>query len=226
MSERREEVYRSIRRKLLEGVFHTRRDLSRHRLATALKASPSNVQWALTRLEAEKVLEVRPQAGTVVRQLNWEEFRRLCDLRVLIEPYAAARAARFITEAQLARLERNCQEMADLHEELTRSESGSWPPGYPERDVRLENAFHGTILEAAQHPEAAHVVQNLVIPLLEFEYSWMRQWSHATLVANSRLVLADHRRLLDTLRRGDSRQVQLCMRRHLRRGLQKGGNVQ
>jgi DNA-binding GntR family transcriptional regulator len=223
MTDRREEVYRSIRRKLLEGVFHSRRDLSRHRLAAALKASPSNVQWALTRLEAEKVLEIRPQAGTCVRRLDREEFRRLYELRELLEPYAAARAARFITEAQLARLKRNCRETAELYDGLARCEPDRWPPGYIERDVRLENTFHGTILEAAQHPEIAHLMENLVIPLIEFEYGRIKHWPHPALVAIFRSTLADHRGLLEAMGRRDARQARLLMRRHLRllRGLRK-----
>jgi len=59
--------------------------------------------------------------------------------------------------------------MAKLYEELARSEPDRRPPGYFACHVRLENTFHGTILGAAQHPEIAHLMENLVIPLLEFE---------------------------------------------------------
>jgi DNA-binding GntR family transcriptional regulator len=220
----REEVYRAVRRKLLEGTIHSHRDLARNRLASVLKASTGVVQWVLTQLEAEKVLEIRPQSGTFVRRLDFEEFQHLCDIRELLEPHAAAQAARFITSRQLEQLERIWQKMADFQEELKKSERTSLPSDYSERDARLEHEFHGTILEAARNPELAHIVENMVIPIVVYEHSLILEWPLPDAIKNGDLGLEAHKGILDALRQGHSGLAQRRMRHHLRSGfLFKGG---
>ena len=75
MVEQRDTTYRQIREKLLDGSIRSPRDLSRRRLAAALDATPTHTQWALNRMEAEGLLESRPQSGTFVRKLSPQELQ-------------------------------------------------------------------------------------------------------------------------------------------------------
>jgi DNA-binding GntR family transcriptional regulator len=220
MADTREAVYRAIRNKLLEGAFRSPEELSRQKLATALKASPSVVQWALVRLEAENVLQVRPSSGTQVRRLTREEFQRLHELRVAIEPYTAARAACFMTAAKLRPLERAVLEMAQLVEEFERGRLDIFSHEYRERDVRLEYQFHGGIADAAQNPTVAHLLGNIFIPVLTYLDSLWSLFPRDNLKEELRLELQGHRDILGALRRKDAPAAREAMYGSLRRGFE------
>jgi DNA-binding GntR family transcriptional regulator len=215
------ETYRKIRGKLLDGSVRSPKDLSRRGLANTLDESPSNVQWALARMEAEGLLESRPQSGTHIRKLSPREYRNLYDVRKLIEPYAAARAAHLITPDLLAKLEATCREMDSLPAEIAAAPSGTIPPSYVDRTVRLEMEFHGTILAAAQNPEAARIVEHTqILTHLARELPLM---TREELVADSAATLAGHREILEAVRLGDGKAARRAMRKHLIGGLSVAG---
>ena len=216
MSELQELAYRSIRRGLLEGSIRSPRDLSQRKLAAALKVDPNSVRCALVRLEAEKVLTRQPQSGTFVRRLDADEFRRLYDIRALMEPYAAGRAAQFINREQLGRLAAACRGMSGLLDDLRRCGPDEWPTEYSARILRLEHEFHGTILEAAQAPEAAHIVENFRV--LMHVCSFTEQWPRPALLAAIGATVKEHRAIFHALRKGDVSRSRARMLRHLRTG--------
>jgi DNA-binding GntR family transcriptional regulator len=213
MVDQRDATYRQIREKLLDGSIRSPRDLSRRRLAAALDATPTHTQWALNRMEAEGLLESRPQSGTFVRKLSHEEFQELYDVRRLIEPYAAGRAARFIRSDELAQLEQACDEMGKLPEIFERTPGEAIPPEYDERLVQLEIAFHGAILQAARNAEAARIVENIQIltHLIQRNPARRRETSIATL----QRTVAEHRAIAAAIRSADSKLARRLMRRHI-----------
>jgi DNA-binding GntR family transcriptional regulator len=216
MIDPRQETYLRIRGKLLDGTVRSPRDLSRRRLAASLSANPGHVQWALAKMEAEGLLESRPQSGTFIRRLTPEEFRNLYDIRELIEPYAAARAARRITPELLARLERTLAENAAVPEELSRGTDDRVPARISEKIVRLETEFHRTILEAAQNPEAMRIVEHAQI--FTHLARFFHEASREAVIEDARMTLAGHRAILDAIRRGDSRRARSLMKEHLECG--------
>jgi DNA-binding GntR family transcriptional regulator len=74
-------------------------------LARTLRVSPTPVREALARMEAEGLVVKEPRRGYAVAPLtNIDDLRALMDFRVLIEPAAAAAAARRVTAEQAAAL--------------------------------------------------------------------------------------------------------------------------
>jgi len=213
----RNETYRKIRQKLLDGTIRSPKDLSRRKLAAQLNESPGNVQWALARMEAEGVLETRPQSGTFVRQLSPREFRNLHDIRKLIEPYAAARAARLITPDLLVQLDRTVQEMSSLTEEIARATGDSVSPEIIERIVRLESIFHGAILDAAQNPEATKIVEH--VQLFTYLTRYFPCVSREALIIDTQSSLAGHRSIVEAIRAGNARLARRRMKEHITAGL-------
>ncbi len=209
----RNDTYRKIRQKLLEGSVRSPKDLSRRKLALLLNETPGNVQWALARMEAEGVLETRPQSGTFVRRLTPREFRNLHDIRKLVEPYAAARAARLITSDLLARLEQTVQEMASLPGDIARATPDRVSSEIVERIIHLESTFHGTILEAAQNPEATRIVEHA--QLFTHLTRYFPAISHEALIADARLSLEGHRAILEAVRLGNAKLARRRMKEHV-----------
>ena len=222
MIETSEAVYRTIRQQLLEGRLHGGRNLSQRRLAADLNVSPTNVRRALSRLEAEKLVESRPQSGTFLRQLSPREFRWHYAIRQQIEPYAAGRAGRYITLPQLKRLEKIWCDMDSLVSELEDTKQADLPVDYQERIVRAEHAFHGTIIAAARNPVATHLLENLRI--LHYLAARLVANSRSVQIKKARAALHEHQLILDALRARDPSLAYRRMRYHLKMNPGPGGS--
>jgi DNA-binding GntR family transcriptional regulator len=75
-------------------------------LSRALGVSPTPIREAMARLEAEGLIVKEPRRSyTVAPLVGVEELRALIDFRLLIEPAAAAAAARNASPAQAAELQ-------------------------------------------------------------------------------------------------------------------------
>jgi len=97
-----ERVYRTLREALIRGDFVPGEKLSIRRIAKALATSMMPVRTGLRRLAAEQCLDIRPGGTAVVPELRRTEFAEITALRTVLEPMAAALAARVITAPELA----------------------------------------------------------------------------------------------------------------------------
>jgi DNA-binding GntR family transcriptional regulator len=106
--------YKEVRKLLLGGEVHPGQRLSHRSLAKDLGLSRSPVREALLQLEAEGIIEHRPQSGVYLRDVSPQELEELYDMREVIEPYAAERAARLASPAQLEQLRAVCDEITAI----------------------------------------------------------------------------------------------------------------
>src|SRR5438270_12214972 len=101
----RESVYESVKRLLMDTDLEPGSRVCIDRLARDLGVSPTPIREALFRCEAEGLVVRRPNAGyTVAPLLDAAGLADLYDLRLLLEPVAAARAAQRAGPADLAAL--------------------------------------------------------------------------------------------------------------------------
>jgi len=74
-------------------------------LARSLKVSPTPLREALARMEAEGLVVKEPRRGyTVAPLIGLDDLRAMIDFRLLIEPMAAAEAARRVTPSEASAL--------------------------------------------------------------------------------------------------------------------------
>jgi GntR family transcriptional regulator, rspAB operon transcriptional repressor len=76
-------------------------------LAVSMGVSKTPIREALVRLEKERLVDIFPYRGAVVRTLTRADLRELYDLRELLEGFCARRAAMSFTEEQEGLLRRN-----------------------------------------------------------------------------------------------------------------------
>jgi DNA-binding GntR family transcriptional regulator len=103
----REVVAEEIRSMILAGSLLPGERLLEDRLAEQLGVSRNPVREAIRALEGTGLVEVVPRRGAYVANLDPDQAHQLLELRSVIEAYAAERAARLRTEADLAVL-RDC----------------------------------------------------------------------------------------------------------------------
>lgn len=76
-------------------------------LAESMGVSKTPIREALVRMEKERLVDIAPYRGAVVRTITVADLRELYDLRELLEGFCARRAAMTFDDAQLDRLRRN-----------------------------------------------------------------------------------------------------------------------
>ena len=179
-------------------------------VAERLGVSRSSVREAMHELTLKGLIERKPGRGTIVvgpgegaaRLLGMlsEAGRRLLevtDLRQVVEPSVAGRAASRATPADLARLE------DVLSRSMPAAELSS------EQSLRLDEEFHLLVARAAQN--------GLLSALAEQIAEWMhdvRLTSHTS--AKGRLAsLAGHREIYAAIRASDPEAAEAAMTRHI-----------
>jgi DNA-binding GntR family transcriptional regulator len=101
------------------------------------------VREALLLLAQEGLVEIEPRRGATVRTFDAMDVSDLYEVRALIEPHAAALAARRITGPEIARL-------TDIHERsAAHDDAGEESVA---EQLRLNEELHRRILDAAGSP--------------------------------------------------------------------------
>jgi GntR family transcriptional repressor for pyruvate dehydrogenase complex len=208
-----EEVVRQIQDFVASGKLKAGDRLPPEReLARRFEVSRSSLRDAIRTLELVGLLRSRQGEGTVVCDVSpdallaplstmvvrkRELVAELIDVRRMIEPGLAARAARFATPEQIARLE------DVLHRQRMRMERD-------EPAVEEDTEFHYGIALAAQNS----VVRKIVDVLMDL----LRDSREHGLQVPGRLKrsLRGHRRILRAIRMRDARAAEAAMRQHLR----------
>src|ERR1700754_4253911 len=93
---------------ILEGELQPGERLRAEALAQRFGTSRTPVREALLQLEAQGLVDVEPNRGAVVRAFDADDLRDLYEVRALLEPQAAARAATRISADDIERLEELC----------------------------------------------------------------------------------------------------------------------
>jgi GntR family transcriptional repressor for pyruvate dehydrogenase complex len=181
-------------------------------LVARFKVGRSSIRDAIRVLEVMGTVRVRQGGGTVVQDLSprslvaplatmlqrrRELVSELMDLRKILEPPLAARAARKATPEDLARLD----EVLARQAEKTRR-------GEPAVDEDAE--FHRGIAQAGGNQVVLNVLDILMDLLAETRVQTLQ------VRGRSQRSMAGHRRILQAIRRRDPAAAERSMRNHIR----------
>lgn len=147
-----ERAFARISELLISGRLAPGEKLSIRQLAEALGVSMMPVREAVSRLAATGALEVTRARAVTVPEMAVSRFRDLTRVRIEIEGYAAAEAARQRDRAALEEIE--------AAEAAFRAESERAAPDLP-RAVRLNQELHFAIYRAAGSPTLLELVTAL-----------------------------------------------------------------
>lgn len=178
---------------LMEGVLSPGEKISLRTMAGRLGVSVQPVREAVSRLVADRALEVLPNRAVCVPILTLEQFRSLTAIRLAIEGFAAGRAARFHTGADLAEMRRQ--------ESAFRREGASRAPDLAAA-VAANQALHFAIYRAAGLPELLPIIEGLWLrigPVLNLDLR-----SNVSRVRVGRAA-GHHGRIVEAIARRDAR---------------------
>ena len=147
-----ERAYVRLADLLMSGRVAPGEKLSLRATADVLGVSIMPVREAVSRLVADRALEVTPNRAVRVPLMSTVQFRDLTKVRIAIEGHAAAQAAQHRNQDDLAAIA--------AAEAAMRTESESSEPDLP-RAVELNKTFHFAVYEAAHTPTLAEIIRAL-----------------------------------------------------------------
>lgn len=192
-------VYCSLRDAILSLAYAPGETLRKGEICARLRISRSPVAEAVTRLAAEGLVEVVPQAGTFVARFSMAEIREGAFLREALELAAVEQLAGTITDAQLRELRRALR----VQEALV--EDGDTAGFY-----RMDAQMHEAILGFTGYRRIVQMAGS----------SWLQVNRARQLILPSPGRIADtlqeHRRIVDALAVHDPQAAREATRAHLR----------
>jgi len=99
-----ERAYLAVRERIVRGTYPPGSRVTEQEIADATGLSRTPVREALRRLEVEGFVSMVANQGAIVTDLTTEDADSVFELRALLEPYGAARAARRITAEGVSEL--------------------------------------------------------------------------------------------------------------------------
>jgi DNA-binding GntR family transcriptional regulator len=206
-------AYRHLRRELLRGNIQAGDRLSDLALSKRIGMSRTPVRHAIRMLESDGIAKSLPGGGSIVRRPSRKSMGVLFDLRIMIEGYAAGRAARAMSEADLEKLRETQREMRRILEGMRGQSSPEFTEDFRFRLTRQEVIFHQTILRAGGARALSKLITDLGI--LGRLYYGNRSPSANPLRDAAHAYLAHHR-VLRPLERRDPKAARAAMRWHIR----------
>jgi DNA-binding GntR family transcriptional regulator len=147
-----ERAYAKLADLLISGRLPPGEKLSLRAAADMLGVSIMPVREAVSRLIADKALEVTPNRSVRVPLMSAAQFRDLTKVRIAIEGYAAAQAAEYRVKSDLALIARA--------EAAMRAESKLSTPDLP-RAVEFNKTFHFAVYDAAHSSITVEIIRAL-----------------------------------------------------------------
>ncbi len=199
----RDQAYELIRDLLVSGEFAADEALSEAKLGERLKISRTPVREALVRLTDDGLVETRPNGTRVVPDLL-AKVPHVIEVRIRLEPFAAALAARRMTSDDLEQLTELQDKLEELLTDWDRNESEL---------LRLNTRFHRVVISHCGNPVLIETLSRLepfsVFPRI------LSNFDH-----NARCVaFSEHRDILDALWKRDEERAEKITHDHIARAL-------
>jgi DNA-binding GntR family transcriptional regulator len=174
-------------------------------VARQLGISQTPIREALSQLEAEKLVYKMPNVGyRASPQMTPAEVRDLYTLRLLIEPYAAARAAENMDDESLATLQEIDRDMHGFAQGAERDYA---------RFAEADDKLHRLLATQSGNRLIAETIERLHAHLQIFRSLYSTNAPEE--------AAAEHQRIIDALLAHDGPAAEAAVRDHLQRSQQR-----
>lgn len=190
-----------IRRAIIEGALPPGAVVSEHELSARLGMSRTPVHQALDRLRADGWVSIAARAGVTISSVDVERMRNVYEALMALEGAAASRFDTDDAEAvmRLIDAERECELT------LERRDLIGW--------ANADNHFHSLLLEDCGNPELARLAGSLM------DHAHRARLMTVNLRPLPTSSNADHRVIVDCIKRGDHAGARAALQLHRERGM-------
>lgn len=194
-----ETFYSRLREGILSGVFPPGVVLRQEELAQRLGASRVPLREAMTRLEVEGLVVLRPRRGYAVISLDRSDIQEIFELRAAVEEHMAAVAAKTRTDNDVLQVS---QALARMERIASRS------PKQTDKWLNANSEFHSRLLSSAHRRHSsrfASMLRDQVEPYIRIEIN---------LTKDLRQAESEHRAMFKALQDGDAVRLRKLARQH------------
>lgn len=190
-------VYQALKRAILAGQFRPGEPLQEIRIASEYETSRTPVREAFHKLEADGLLNITPRRGAFVQQPTARDFFDANELRLVLEPVAARKASRSLSQETIRDLQKRLQSISVEN---------------PSEDdfhalEMLDPLMHSTIADACENARLGKIIRGLNDMMQIIREKDMRR-RHAEMHVSIREIL-------DALAERDADLVEQLMRQHI-----------
>ena len=197
-----EEVYNAIYAQLMSLKIPPGGRISVDNLVRELGVSQTPIREALSRLEAQGlVIKTHLIGYSAAPQLDRQRLEQLYDLRLLVEPQAAARAAEAMSEEAIAALEAIDVEMRSVRNGDARLAYGQF--------AQSDGTFHDMIALGS-----GNALIHETLARLHTHVHLFRLYFHARATSDAN---AEHALIIQSIKARDPRAAERAMREHIER---------
>jgi DNA-binding GntR family transcriptional regulator len=195
-------IYTSLKESILNQEFETGEKISELQLAEIFGVSKAPIRDALQRLQQESLVYIRPQAGTFISPVpTRKKALDICQIRLLLEPYAARLAASAISDMDNEILAAAFAEMAPCENDDL---------AYVAAHKKVDLLLHSTIWRLSGNNEIVTILTNY-----QHEIHRIRQTTARLVTARLHASVEEHRNIWKALCSNDGDACCENMRVHI-----------
>jgi len=192
-------VTEGIRQLILSGELAPGSRISQESLAARFGTSRIPVRDALNRLESDGLVVLKPNSGAWVARLDLNECLEIYKIRERIEPLALSEAVPRMTDEEIAGLDALVEQMSQTTD--------------TETFLRLDRQFHLASYRAAGMQQLVQMVERY----WNSTQHYRRAFTNLLGSEGSWIIHAEHRLIIDALRRRDGEGAAHVLFEHIRR---------
>lgn len=204
MAKASEHSVTGIRTAILDGGWIPGERLQPTLLATQFSTSATVIRESLTRLAGEGLVQLKPNRGFFVPELNLQELADLTELRCVTEALASRLAVERGDIAWEAALIAAHHKLAKAPRRVTSS-----PGGFSPQWGQAHREFHQLLLAPCSCPPMLTLSANLANSTLLY-----RRWAAASTAATARDVELEHEKILEAALARDALLLADLLRKH------------
>ena len=195
----RDEVFNTLREKILKGSLKPGERLMEIHLAKQLGVSRTPIREAIRMLELDGLVKMVPRKGAQVAKISKEDLQDVLEVRKALDALAVKLACERITEDEITKLK---EKEADFEKTL---KSG---------DVTLmaeaDVAFHDVIHAASKNKRLKTMISNLAERIYRYRFEYIKQQSDG-----GKTLIEEHRNIIRCIEEHDIEEAVKAIEMHI-----------
>ncbi len=212
----RQKAYQHIHGRIADGSLSVGTVVSELSLADEIGMSRTPIREAIRQLQVEGLVEQIPRFGTVVRRPRRREIVESYQLREALESYAVSLATEFISSSDLALLEKLCDRIGVVADNLQESNQKALDADMMRRFLAADMAFHAVLIRSAGNARIMKIINDMHV--LTRIFGVERQPHDKNIVDEAAQV---HRQIFESIKNGAGDNARLAMSRHIRTSMKQ-----
>jgi DNA-binding GntR family transcriptional regulator len=191
------DAYEGIKTMVIRGEIVPGERLNQKQLQDRFNVSRTPLMTALAKLHEEDILEIRPNRGVFVKQLEIKEILDIYKIRLQLEPLGVYEATRLITPENIEHLESILQRFEEVVKKNNQHDV-----------VEIDILFHSEIMKLSTNDFLYRMLTNFDIIIMSNRVGLLNTFENS---------LNDHKILLDEMKKRNAEKAKETMYKHIHR---------